>query len=87
MGGNKIITRIHPPRQHRTEIQERKTTHLNPTPPAPVSLSVFLTSRATISTRLPRLTGGFEVAMIEYAAENTTGLDMGWEERAERRRD
>ncbi|KIM74480.1 hypothetical protein PILCRDRAFT_828181 [Piloderma croceum F 1598] len=81
--GNKIVT---PPRQHETDKQEEKTTHLNPTP-APASLSVFLTSFATISTRLPRLIEGFEVDMIEYTAENTTGLDVGWEERAERRRD
>ena len=67
--------------------REERITHLNATPSTPVSLNVFLTSRATISTRLPRLTGGFEVDMIEYVAENTTGLDVGCEERAERRRD
>lgn len=60
---------------------------LNPTPPTPASLNAFLTSSATISTRLPRLMGGFDVDMIEYVAENTTGSDVGWEERAVRRRD
>ncbi|KIM74482.1 hypothetical protein PILCRDRAFT_828183 [Piloderma croceum F 1598] len=50
---------------------------LNTTSPTPASLSVFLTSFATISTRRSRLTEGFEADMIEYVAENTTGLDVG----------